>query len=778
MTDSRAFSTVFGMADSDGHLAGKPIDMAALAVDAVKQGYAVVPLRPGTKVPDICTLTARERKAAGDPHDCGVNHYYELATGTDKVRRDFTRINNGYDNPINLGIVAGPSGLITVDADTEDSVKAFLRDWADAEFDDGYLMHTPTVSTPGAVDANGEWKHKGGGHFHFLAPEGFDWQSHRVTMLRAEGGYDVRWGMQMAVVPPSSRAEGRYSANGDVLPAPAWLVKLVQDRATHVARRMTERQNHAGSDAIARWSVDVTWAELLIPDGWRDTFKVDSCGCPIFEKPAGGSTSDKSATAHDLGCSRDWENAEGHAPLHLWTTDPPEELIPYVTAHGQTLTKFTYMTYVHYDGDSAHATVDLGLDQPFSERFDEWWNESPRESHEEGDSDGDSPTSTRSFWMEHEDDEERTAISRYAKEAYRRERGKEYLAFKRAGSVGTATFTVTPLGSAPIEKVEPNVGHRADGLPLLYRRRVNTIFGPSEAGKSWFSVACLADVAERGGRTLVLDIEDDYDGFAQRCIDVGIPMDPRLVTYTRLFALPSESDRMALIEMGKGTDLIIVDSFDGLLSLWGYNPNDAVGVRVVGAFLKQLAASSGAALILVDHVSEKSDSRQQMGSSAKKQFIDGAAYFADKVGQWKKGTECRTLILAGKDRHGWVKEHAVYETDGDSWGRIAMLSMHPTLGGVAEYELGISTPPDFDDEPSTAPSDIIAIEDAILDLLRTKEGEWFNKTKTLTAAGDRNGRGASGRVLKSLVDRGVIEERDVPIRGGKVGTEYRYMPLD
>jgi hypothetical protein len=359
---SRPFISVFGIADEKGEIGDEPVSVSKVAKAACKQGYGVVPLPPGSKVPNICTLTAQELKAAGPKHrttsgECGVFH---VMTDPTVAARVFARIQKKFPGePLNIGVVAGPSRLINIDADTAEEVQAFQNDWATAEDDPGYLAASPTCLSPGAF-RNQEWKHSNGGHFYFTVPEHFDWESYAITSFKAPGGYEVRWGMQMTVVPPSVRAEGAYRPLGDIPEAPAFLLAAIEERN---AKIVANRDRHAevfADDNIAAWSARTSWSDLLIPDEWTDTSRIDKCGCPIFEKPGGGSTTFKSATGHENTCAR-WENVEGHGPLHLWTTDPPAPLDSYLTEHGQTITKLRYVALTQFHDNVQRAKVELGI---------------------------------------------------------------------------------------------------------------------------------------------------------------------------------------------------------------------------------------------------------------------------------------------------------------------------------------------------------------------------------------------------------------------------------
>ena len=144
--------------------------------------------KPGGKTP-LCTLTARELKAAGPRHGCGVHH---AITDPVVARRVFTRM--GKTDTLNIGIVAHPSRLVVVDVDTPEAVESFLSRWAQAEEDERYLVHSPTVRTPGTVDG----KHHDGGHYYFALPDGIELPS-TPGQLTLAGGGDVRWGAMMTV---------------------------------------------------------------------------------------------------------------------------------------------------------------------------------------------------------------------------------------------------------------------------------------------------------------------------------------------------------------------------------------------------------------------------------------------------------------------------------------------------------------------------------------------------------------------------------------------------
>jgi hypothetical protein len=799
------FQALFGLEDGQ--------DVRRTAIAAVRNGYAVVPVEVGGKRP-ICTLNSRERAALkGERHDCGIYHYL---TDDKLTGRVFGRL--GSD--VNLGVVAGPSRLIVVDADNYAGCMAFAEAMMDGTGDVGYWTYTPTVRTPG-VQRGDEWHHKDGGHWYFNVPDGvtLDWTV--VGALSDPAGFDVKWGMSQTLVPSSMRPEGRYVADGEIIDAPDWLLERIQTHIHESMNRRTARRAHVVNDSIAQWAQSVDWADLLIPHGWTDSSNVDKCGCPIFEKPGGGSTY-KSATAHSNVCEL-WDNAEGHGPLHLWTTDPPLELTAYA---GRNVQKLQFVAAMEYGGSVSEAISGLGIKTIPADQLD-WLNDlSPESPSTEWDSrdsalpalspesrdpyirdsgtqtlegsdsacdspsdqhkrdEAPSPTPGSEFWLEDESHPEiRERIIDAAKQMRVTQRATEYLAYKLGMNGPTMTDEKVVIGNAG-SVITPTVAEREDGVPLLYRGRVNTIFGPSEAGKSWFTLACLMSVVSSGGRVLVIDMEDDIHGFISRLTTLGCTQEQAdHVSYLRPWSMVTESESAKIRGAARGTDLVIVDSLDAYCALMGMDSNHAVSIRSAGAWLKSIAVAADTAVLLVDHASEKGDgpAKMQMGSSAKKQFIDGSTFRADRLTIWKPGANvCRTMVMAGKDRHGWAKANAEFESETSEWGRIVELTMQSLPNNEGEYvsELRLRIPRSYEDYSGVSSTDVEDREELILDYLTGKPDEWHTRKAVCTAAGDKNARNpAIEQAIAALVKGHVIEHRVVTLRGGKEGNEYRYVTI-
>jgi hypothetical protein len=353
MIAGEPFSNTFGMV--------KPgdVDMVPrVAKAAATAGFAVVFCRPGTKVP-MCPLTARAAKVSdaaartlGLPrHECGLSH---ALTDPVEVSRAASRLSR--TGPVNLGVELGRSRYVVVDVDTADQRGAFLAAWSEATGADE-THRTPTVLSPGSL-VNGEWIHSNGGHYWFSLPEGTELPTGTGYngVLTHPSGWTVSWDRHQVLVPPSARPEGPYKLIGQAMPLPEWLVKMITSEAESRRTRVIARADRAfdSDDPIETWSAKTTWSALLLPDGWIETGLVDTCTCPIFTAP-GQHASPKSATAHDLGCTK-YDTTTGWGPLHVWTDNPPEWL-----SESKTFTKLQYVAAREFGGDSRAAMIGTGI---------------------------------------------------------------------------------------------------------------------------------------------------------------------------------------------------------------------------------------------------------------------------------------------------------------------------------------------------------------------------------------------------------------------------------
>lgn len=373
------FTAIFGTARP-----GELEILSGLVRAAVREGYAIVLNEPGTKKP-LCPLNATQRRnadrmaqddaaergevnAAHRRHACGIAHALTEQDAA-KVTGLITRMTKAYDGVPNIGLEPGRSRLVAVDMDTAGQRDAFLATW---EHEAPGTAPTPgtlyTVASPGQQSPDGTWAHRDGGHSWFTLPPGIVLPTGEAGrgVLTDDGGWSLIWSGLQVLVPPSVRAEGPYAAVGSPRPAPAWLLQRIetevllrQERERLRIERRTERVRSCDIDPVDAWSAETPWSALLEPQGWSPTGRVDTCSCPTWTAP-GPHGSPKSATAHDEGCAK-FDTDDGHAPLHIWTDNPPDYLVEAIRAGHRTLTKLTHEAYAGHEGDESATVIALGL---------------------------------------------------------------------------------------------------------------------------------------------------------------------------------------------------------------------------------------------------------------------------------------------------------------------------------------------------------------------------------------------------------------------------------
>lgn len=192
------------------------LTLLAWALEPVRRGWAVFPLRPGEKRP--AGHAERLCPGAGRCADGHRKPEQRATTDPDLVTAAWA------GQPYNIGIATGPSGLLVVDLDvlkpdeqegTPDGAQGLL---ALCERAGQTLPPTYQVRTP-----------SGGQHLYFTQPTGTRLHS---TAGRLEHHIDTRgWGGYV-VAPGSTTPNGTYTVTDDRPPAvlPEWLSRALTAR--------------------------------------------------------------------------------------------------------------------------------------------------------------------------------------------------------------------------------------------------------------------------------------------------------------------------------------------------------------------------------------------------------------------------------------------------------------------------------------------------------------------------------------------------------------------
>ena len=664
----------------------------------IRAGYSPVLCKPGGKE-TACILSAQQAKKADreaqqralamNPaarvdrirHACGFKHVLDDPAKVAPIVNRFVEIYGG----LNVALHLGRSQMLVVDVDTPAERQAFIDSWGSALYGPngagpGSNAERPgiTVESPGSLDiATQQWVHWGGGHWWFELPDDFELPPGKV--LKGPGGWAAMYGEAYALVPPATRPEGAYRLVGGTTEAPAWLLAMLTT-AGHERGALGEgRSARARIDGgpIDHWSASVSWASLLEPAGWIETSMVEgSCGCPIWTAP-GDHASPKSATAHDLACSR-FDVSEGWGPLKIWTSNPPDGLPP-----EGAVTKLQFVAATGYGGDDGAAIRGLGIERapvaPAWEVPAEWTTAPARLERaatpgaplgsysgpgQPGAYSGLNGVAGPSSQLDHTPDPFGTPGGSPPDPSVP-QGAPGVPGGDEAERPSWAPVDLTPFLDGTYVEPPATLMPRSDGVCLLYPGLTHSIHGESESGKSWIVQAESARVIRAGGNVLYIDFESGPGPIVHRLLLLGCT--PAQIAAGFFYVQPEvkpvaneEEYRAWLSIFGARFTLAVIDGVTDALGLWGLSTKDN---DEFSAFSKQvprrIAAETGAAVVLVDHVTKDKDGRGRfaIGGQAKMATLSGAAYVVEPLELLGKGKRGVLAIGVAKDRPGGVRAH-------------------------------------------------------------------------------------------------------------------------
>ncbi len=225
---------------------------------------------------------------------------------------------------------------------------------------------------------------------------------------------------------------------------------------------------------------------------------------------------------------------------------------------------------------------------------------------------------------------------------------------------------------------------------MFYRKKTNTVFGPPECAKSWLLAAAAAQELNSDRPVLWVDFEDTAASLVGRLLALGVDRERliRLVRYVRPSEpLPADWPLPSTLTQ-PGLTLAVIDGVTDAMALLGLDPNSGSDAATFFTRLAFPIASSGAAVVLIDHVVKNTESRGRYatGSQHKLAAIDGAAYTMTNKAPFGHGKRGISTIDVAKDRPGHVREHAA----GDRFADLILTSepdgtvfaeLHPPAGG-------------------------------------------------------------------------------------------------
>ena len=231
--------------------------------------------------------------------------------------------------------------------------------------------------------------------------------------------------------------------------------------------------------------------------------------------------------------------------------------------------------------------------------------------------------------------------------------------------------TWAPVDLGPIldgtrEDVRPTLLPRSDGVCLVYPGLTHSFHGESESGKSLVLQLEAVRLLALGERVLFVDFESDAASVVGRLVEFGADPDTvrRRFVYVRPEVRPDASARELrawLDVLGGRFALAIVDGVTDALGVFGYSTKDNDDVSAWARELpRRIADRTGAAVVVVDHVTKDADSRGRfaIGGQAKLSGLTGAAYTVEVRQPLGRGLRGVIVLRVGKDRPGYVRGHA------------------------------------------------------------------------------------------------------------------------
>lgn len=306
--------------------------------------------------------------------------------------------------------------------------------------------------------------------------------------------------------------------------------------------------------------------------------------------------------------------------------------------------------------------------------------------------------------------------------------------------------------------VAPATGilHRDDGVGMFYPGRVHWAHGESESGKSWIAQIAAVAILAAGGDVTYLDHESDPPEVIGRFLALGVDTG---TLAKHLHYIRPESSAMNKANWEAFTELLdsrpLLAIIDGVTDALGLDHVSSKDTDEVAAWVRRmprkLAAKTGAAVICIDHVTKDPDDRGRymIGSQAKMNGIDGAAFLIEPREPMGRGMVGEIELRIAKDRPGTLRPHGGAYRRSDRTQEFARITIDATNPTALEVTIT---------GPSQESSDLHEwVRDQALSDMGT---EYTSGTKLLDAARDDGVAFRNGSVNKKEIYAYYQEWRD------------------
>jgi hypothetical protein len=210
----------------------------------------------------------------------------------------------------------------------------------------------------------------------------------------------------------------------------------------------------------------------------------------------------------------------------------------------------------------------------------------------------------------------------------------------------------------------PTILRRTDGPALIYPGKVHAVNAEPEAGKSWLCVHACHQQLDAGRHVIYVDFEADAADITNRLLALGAAPTQILEQfhYIRPLEPVSAAATGRLVGLAQTTEaaLVVIDGVTEAMATAGMSINDNDDIARFYALLPRPAAGTGAAVVLIDHVTKdrETQGRWGIGGQHKLAGIDGASYKLEAISPFAKNKPGSSRLIVSKDRHGQVRTYA------------------------------------------------------------------------------------------------------------------------
>ncbi|MFE7797002.1 bifunctional DNA primase/polymerase [Nocardia sp. NPDC057440] len=215
--------------------------------------------------------------------------------------------------------------------------------------------------------------------------------------------------------------------------------------------------------------------------------------------------------------------------------------------------------------------------------------------------------------------------------------------------------------SGDLSPEDPAYLYRADGKPLFYKGRVNSLVGPPESAKSWVALIACVQAILAGENVLILDFEDTAKSIAARFL--AMQLQPSQLVRHLAYAEPDAAlDSDAQEDIAEVLDtlkpgIVVVDGVNAAMTTMGMDLGNNVDATKFHQLVLKPLTRANSAVITIDHVTKDSEGRGSyaIGAQAKKAMTDGAMIGVRPIHQFGRGRLGESELIVLKDKPGGVR---------------------------------------------------------------------------------------------------------------------------